>query len=86
MTEDYSIDPDELTEDLLDAIAHERDVELASAHARCREADALANAGSHDEAGRLSIQAEQHKAAYGALQRALDRCQRIKDNAFAGLT
>ena len=86
MTEDCSIDPYELSEDLLDAIAYERDVELASMHARCREADALANAGSRDEAGRLSIQAEQHKTAYDALRRALDRCQRIKDNAFEGLT
>ena len=72
----------DLTEDLLDAIVDEKRLQEAKMDEHLRGVRAYTDAGNREEAGRASTQAEHHLTAVAALNCALARCQRIKDNAF----
>lgn len=70
----------ELAEDILDAIAVERDHVIDSKNTWICKMEQFIAAGNKEEAGRASVQAEHHATAATALITTLNKCQRIVDD------
>lgn len=80
------MDPIELAEDMLDAIAAERDATLREQGEAAKRVDEFSAKGDLRSAGEASSELSRHMEAASALSRALRRCQKVLDDAEDALT